>query len=277
MHVLESSQRSQLENTITKAHAIAEKAATTALKYLCVDEKTAPAGLSEEEKVLRRKLRAHGRQLGDRLSSNDKWQDMDRLVEEVAYEHWHRMLFARFLGENNLLMYPDPGGPIPITLEECQDLVEEENARNTWELAARFAAHMLPQIFQKESPIFALNLPPENQQELERLLAELPADVFKASDSLGWVYQYWQSDKKDAINKSEVKIGERELPAVTQLFTEPYMVHFLLDNSLGAWWAARRAFCATITATAWAIACRRARPTPSRSSSARRGPTTRRR
>ena len=240
MHVLESSQRSQLENTITKAHAIAEKAATTALKYLCVDEKTAPAGLSEEEKVLRRKLRAHGRQLGDRLSSNDKWQDMDRLVEEVAYEHWHRMLFARFLGENNLLMYPDPGGPIPITLEECQDLVEEENARNTWELAARFAAHMLPQIFQKESPIFALNLPPENQQELERLLADLPADVFKASDSLGWVYQYWQSDKKDAINRSEVKIGERELPAVTQLFTEPYMVNFLLDNSLGAWWAARR-------------------------------------
>lgn len=240
MHVLESSQRSQLENTITKAHAIAEKAATTALKYLCVDEKTAPAGLSEEEKVLRRKLRAHGRQLGDRLSSNDKWQDMDRLVEEVAYEHWHRMLFARFLGENNLLMYPDPGGPIPITLEECQDLVEEENARNTWELAARFAAHMLPQIFQKESPIFALNLPPENQQELERLLAELPADVFKASDSLGWVYQYWQKDKKEAINRSEVKIGERELPAVTQLFTEPYMVNFLLDNSLGAWWAARR-------------------------------------
>jgi len=36
-----------------------------------------------------------------------------------------------------------------------------------------------------------------------------------------------------------VKIGARELPAVTQLFTEPYMVSFLLDNSLGAWWAAR--------------------------------------
>ncbi|NLL36837.1 MAG: SAM-dependent DNA methyltransferase, partial [Fretibacterium sp.] len=42
------------------------------------------------------------------------------------------------------------------------------------------------------------------------------------------------------VNASEVKIGARELPAVTQLFTEPYMVSFLLDNSLGAWWAARR-------------------------------------
>ena len=42
------------------------------------------------------------------------------------------------------------------------------------------------------------------------------------------------------MNASEVKIGARELPAVTQLFTEPYMVSFLLDNSLGAWWAAHR-------------------------------------
>jgi len=54
------------------------------------------------------------------------------------------------------------------------------------------------------------------------------------------VYQFWQAKRKDEINKSEVKIGARELPAVTQLFTEPYMVSFLLDNSLGAWWAARR-------------------------------------
>ena len=42
------------------------------------------------------------------------------------------------------------------------------------------------------------------------------------------------------MNRSEVKIGADELAAVTQLFTEPYMVSFLLDNSLGAWWASRR-------------------------------------
>ena len=74
---------------------------------------------------------------------------------------------------------------------------------------------------------------------MEQLLADLPVEVFTASDSLGWVYQFWQAKKKDEVNASEVKIGARELPAVTQLFTEPYMVSFLLDNSLGAWWAAR--------------------------------------
>ena len=72
------------------------------------------------------------------------------------------------------------------------------------------------------------------------MLANLPREVFTASDSLGWVYQFWQAKRKDEVNASEVKIGARELPAVTQLFTEPYMVNFLLDNSLGAWWAARR-------------------------------------
>ncbi|WP_447361525.1 Eco57I restriction-modification methylase domain-containing protein [Burkholderia vietnamiensis] len=74
---------------------------------------------------------------------------------------------------------------------------------------------------------------------MERLLAALPNEVFKASDSLGWVYQFWQAKRKDEVNTSEVKIGADELPAVTQLFTEPYMVDFLLHNSLGAWWVTR--------------------------------------
>ena len=86
-----------------------------------------------------------------------------------------------------------------------------------------------------------LTLPPEHQQQLGKPAGRTARPrSFTASDSLGWVYQFWQAKKKDEVNKSEVKIGARELPAVTQLFTEPYMVSFLLDNSLGAWWAARR-------------------------------------
>ncbi|ACN17947.1 conserved hypothetical protein [Desulforapulum autotrophicum HRM2] len=196
--------------------------------------------LSEDDRNLRRRLRVYGRQLGDVRSAKTQKQEMDRLVEEVAYEHWHRMLFARFLAENNLLMYPDPDDPVAVTLEECEALAGDEGAKNGWELAARYAARMLPQIFRPDSPSFELILPPEHQQRLERLLAELEPEVFLASDSLGWVYQLWQTKRKDEVNSSEVKIGARELPAVTQLFTEPYMVSFLLDNSLGAWWAGKR-------------------------------------
>lgn len=239
MSTLDKTLRSQLENSIKEARRVAEAAARAALEQLGVREATPFAHLSEQEREQRRKLRAHGRQLGDSLNGG-KVQTMDRLTEEVAYEHWHRMLFARFLAENKLLMYPDPDDPVAVTLEECEDLAAEEGAANGWELAARFASRMLPQIFRPDSPVFQLVLPPEHQQKLERLVTDLPSEVFGASDSLGWVYQYWQADSKERINKSGVKIGARELPAVTQLFTEPYMVSFLLDNSLGAWWAARR-------------------------------------
>ncbi len=239
MQPLEKSLRSKLEHVVREARDIAEAAARASLEQLGVGEAKPRSYLDEGERKLGAKLRAHGRQLGDGRGT-DGQQQIDRLVEEVAYQHWHRMLFARFLAENNLLMYPDPMQPVPITLAECEDLAADEGARNGWELAARFAARMLPQIFRPESPIFLLALPPEHQRKLEQLLAELPEEVFFASDSLGWVYQFWQAKKKDEINASEVKIGARELPVVTQLFTEPYMVSFLLDNSLGAWWAARR-------------------------------------
>ncbi len=239
MQPLDKTLRNRLERTIKDARDIAEDAARAALEQLGVGEAAPFSHLSEQDRELRRKLRVHGRQLGDSLNGG-KIQTMDRLIEEVAYEHWHRMLFARFLAENNLLMYPDPDDPVAVTLEECEDLAADEGAANGWELAARFAARMLPQIFRLDSPVFQLVLPPEHQQKLERLVADLELPVFTASDSLGWVYQFWQAKKKDEVNASEVKIGARELPAVTQLFTEPYMVSFLLDNSLGAWWAARR-------------------------------------
>ena len=236
---LEKSLRNKLEKAVKEARDVAEAAARAALEQIGVGDASAPSFLSEEVRELRRKLRAHGRQLGDSINGG-KMQTFDRLIEEVAYEHWHRMLFARFLAENELLMYPDPVSPIAVTLDECEDLAADEGAANGWELAARFATRMLPQIFRIDSPVFQLTLPPEHQQKLEGLVGGLPKEVFSASDSLGWVYQFWQSKRKDEVNASEVKIGARELPAVTQLFTEPYMVAFLLDNSLGAWWAGRR-------------------------------------
>ncbi|MEA1969375.1 MAG: hypothetical protein U9N77_14305, partial [Thermodesulfobacteriota bacterium] len=150
------------------------------------------------------------------------------------------MLFARFLAENNLLMYPDPDEPVAVTLEECEDLAADEGANNGWELAARYASKMLPQIFRLVSPVFKLIFPPEYQIKLESLLGDLPKEIFTASDSLGWVYQYWQNKRKKEVNdrvKSGDSVGSRELPSVTQFFTEPYMVKFLLHNTLGAWWA----------------------------------------
>ena len=240
MQSLDKDLRSALEKTVKAARTVAETAANAAVNQLGVGHDKPEAFLSDSEKVLRNRLRTHGKQLGDVRDSNSTnptygKQEVQHLVQEVAYQHWHRMLFARFLADNNLLMYDG----VAVTVEECDELAPDEGAKSGWELAGKLAARMLPQVFKPGSPVFELSFAPEHQSELELLLKALPDAVFKASDSLGWVYQFWQADNKERINKSEVKIGADELPAVTQLFTEPYMVAFLLHNSLGAWWAVR--------------------------------------
>lgn len=240
MQALDKDLRKALETTVKAARTVAETAAYAAVEQLGVGHDKPEAFLSDTEKALRNRLRTHGKQLGDARdskSTNPTYgkQEVRHLVQEVAYQHWHRMLFARFLADNNLLMYDG----VAVTIEECDELAPDEGAKSGWELAGKLAARMLPQVFKPGSPVFELIFASEHQSVLERLLKDLPDTVFKASDSLGWVYQFWQADNKKRINESEVKIGADELPAVTQLFTEPYMVAFLLHNSLGAWWATR--------------------------------------
>ena len=207
-----------------------------AIDRLGVGDATPPTGLSRAGQSLRERLRAHGRQLGDRRDTRRGTQVTARLVAECAYEHWHRMLFARFLAENDLLIEPTHG--VAITLDECKELARAKN--EDWlTLASSYAVGMLPQIFRPGDPVLDVSLPPETWSELEDLLKGVPPEVFKADDSLGWVYQFWQAERKEEVNASETKIGADELPAVTQLFTEDYMVLFLLHNTLGAWWAGK--------------------------------------
>jgi hypothetical protein len=62
--------------------------------------------MDNEKRKLRNRLRAHGRQLGDQRDPQKGTKRIERLVREMDYEHWHRMLFARFLAENQLLIDP---------------------------------------------------------------------------------------------------------------------------------------------------------------------------
>ncbi|MEY8198461.1 MAG: N-6 DNA methylase [Colwellia sp.] len=227
--------RSALESTVIKARDIIEQAAREAIERLGIQEGSAPGYLTEAETKLRVQLRAHGRHLGDLKSANGE-QEIELLISEAAYEHWHRMLFARFLEQNNLLMYD---ASTHVTLEECSELAADEGFANGWAYVGHLASKMLPQVFRQDSAVLQLELTLEHVRSLEQLIEKLDPQTFQAQDSLGWVYQFWQTKRKEQVNKSEVKIGAKELSPVTQLFTEPYMVSFLLDNALGAWWANR--------------------------------------
>ncbi len=240
MTALADEHRRMLEKKIVEARELSEAGARAALENLAVHHHEPYGHMDAEARRLRNHLRARARQLGDRQDRSGRL-GINHLVTECAYEHWHRMLFARFLAENDLLI--EPKMQIAITLDEAEELAKEapsSDERNRWSFASRCAQTMLPQIFRPDDPLLRVRLAREHRVGLERLLAELPAEMFTASDALGWVYQYWQSVRKKEVNASGEKIGADQLPAVTQLFTEEYMVSFLIHNTLGAWWAGKK-------------------------------------
>lgn len=228
MPTLPTDLRNRLAKTVQDARDAAERAALSALIAVGV-----PLEPRDDDSDLLKSLRSER----ERLEGFGDLTKTDPLVHEVAYQHWHRMLFARFLAENGLLIHPEHN--VPVTLEECAELAGEEGDADAWAAAARYASHILPGIFRQDDPTLKLRLAPEGMQALEKLVEGMPTAVFKADDSLGWVYQFWQARCKEEVNKSGKKIQGADIFPVTQLFTEPYMVRFLLENSLGAWWVSR--------------------------------------
>jgi hypothetical protein len=236
---LPSDLRKQLEKAVIAARDIAETGATKALQALAVHEPDAYRHMDADARSLRNRLRAQARQLGDGPDPARKGAySIRHLAEKVAYDQWHRLLFARFLLENDLLIHPDHG--VGLSLEDCAEYAPALGLPDPWAVAAHFAARELPEIFRNDDPAGALALPGEDRTPLLQLVTDLPREVFTADDSLGWTYQFWQARRKEEVNKSGVKIGADELSPVTQLFTEDYMVDFLLDNTLGAWWAGKQ-------------------------------------
>ena len=118
--------RRRLEKVITEARERAEEAARAALRRLAMEAaKPFDDMFTGRERDLRNRLRARGRQAGDRRRP-DGVQDIEQLTQELAYEYWHRMLFARFLAENHLLMHPDG---VAVSLAECEELALARSRR----------------------------------------------------------------------------------------------------------------------------------------------------
>lgn len=234
--VLNTEQRRFLDAQTQRARDAAQRAAEDALRALAVAELSRPGYLSDEQNKLRLALRDKARQLGDDTARASA--PLTNLIHDVAYEQWHRLLFARFLEVNELLRHPEYRD-IPLSLEDCGDLASDLGEPDAWAVAARFASEILPGVFRLTDPAVQVRFAAEHRNALERLLLGIPSEVFTTEDALGWVYQFWQTAQKKRVNDSGVKIGGADLSPVTQLFTENYMVRFLLENSLGAWWAAR--------------------------------------
>ena len=157
MTSLSSELRNRLDAAVRTARQEAEKGARKALQTLAVDRHEPFGSMSVEERALRNRLRARGRQLGDVQSQST--QRIDHLAHEAPMSTGTVCCLPRFLAESDLLIEPDSG--VAITTEECTELAQE-TGEDPHALAARFAQSALPQIFRTGDPVLDLALPPRD-------------------------------------------------------------------------------------------------------------------
>ena len=200
MPALESDLRRQLENVVIQARDVAEAAARSALQKRAVDVAEPFSHFGPRRRNCGTGCGRGAVRSGD-VRNADKTQSIDQLTQELAYEYWHRMLFARFLAENHLLMHPDG---VAVSLEECEELATAATHRprtaSSWRRAT--PARCCRRFSAPTTCCWRSNSPRSNGWRWRSCWPACRKKTFLADDSLGWVYQFWQSKKKEEVNKS---------------------------------------------------------------------------
>ena len=97
----------------------------------------------------------------------------------------------------------------------------------------------LPGVFGRVGVTELIPVPASTLREVVTALNDLNPDIWRDDTTLGWVYQYWNDPEREALDdklNGGGKIESHEVASKTQMFTERYMVEWLLQNSLGNFW-----------------------------------------
>ena len=195
---------------------------------------------------------------------NDK--GYKQVMEEVAYTWFNRFSALRFMEVNGYLpshvrVFTDEENnfkpqiiteAIHLDLDglDMEKVYELKDAEKTEELykyllivQCNALNKILPGMFQKIADYTELLLPDNLLREgsvIQQMIELIPEDDWKdAVQIIGWLYQYYNSEKKDDVFtalKKNVKITKENIPAATQLFTPDWIVRYMVENSLGRLW-----------------------------------------
>ena len=195
---------------------------------------------------------------------NDK--GYKQVMEEVAYTWFNRFSALRFMEVNGYLpshvrVFTDEENnfkPQIITeaihldldgldMEKVYELKDAEKNEELYKylliVQCNALNKILPGMFQKIADYTELLLPDNLLREgsiIQQMIELIPEDDWKdAVQIIGWLYQYYNSEKKDdvfAALKKNVKITKENIPAATQLFTPDWIVRYMVENSLGRLW-----------------------------------------
>lgn len=210
------------------------------------------------------------KQLREELNRTNK----EQLVEKVAYTWFNRLMALRFMDANDYqplgirVITPKDGYTTPELLDEAKrgnipeelklkrqrvydildNRIPSSNPQNEAykELLIASCNHLnstFPFLFEKISDYTELLLPDDLTSDFS-----IVTDIRKGMhiedcinvEIIGWLYQFYISEKKDEVFASKSKVKKEDIPAATQLFTPRWIVEYMVQNTLGKLWIQNR-------------------------------------
>ena len=184
------------------------------------------------------------------------------LAERAAYTWFNRLVAIRFMELHDYLpcrvrmLSSDDGSFAPQVLKCALDVqIEGLDASRVMELMqtgddeALFRCLFLaqcdelssciPGVFDRVGSAMELLLPDgllRQDSVIDRLVTSIPEEDWERVEILGWMYQYYNAEVKDAFFKSKAKETPDTIGPATQLFTPEWIVRYMVENSLGRLW-----------------------------------------
>ena len=206
------------------------------------------------------------KQLRQELGSTKK----EQLIEKVAYTWFNRLMALRFMDVNDYqpfgirIITPKEGYTTPEVLDEAKrGNIHEElkvNRQRIYDLldnkipstnpqneafkelliaACNYLNTTFPFLFEKINDYTELLLPDDLTSDfsiVKNIRNGMLIEDCKNVEIIGWLYQFYISEKKDEVFATKSKVKKDDIPAATQLFTPRWIVEYMVQNSLGKLW-----------------------------------------
>jgi hypothetical protein len=192
------------------------------------------------------------------------------VIEKVAYTWFNRLMALRFMDANDYqptgtrVISPIDGYTLPELLSEAkqgnipEDLqidrkkvmdlldgrLESQNPQNeAFKLllvaSCNYLNNILPFLFERIEDYTELLLPDDLTSEfsiVQDVINGMNTEDCQQVEIIGWLYQFYISERKDEVFASKSKVSKEDIPAATQLFTPRWIVEYMVQNTLGKLW-----------------------------------------
>ena len=184
------------------------------------------------------------------------------VIEEFAYTWFNRFVALRFMEVHDFLPHGfrvlsnRSGGIEPEILKNlnlvkdelyldmavCADLKEQGKTEELYRYVllrqCNALADILAMLFSRDGDYLELLLPKSlliGETVVTRLV-DIPEDNFLNDvEAIGWLYQFYVADKRQEYRDAKT-VTKELIPTLTQVFTTDWIVHYMVENSLGRLW-----------------------------------------